>query len=108
MGREARAHGSNMIGAPCINLLRHPPWGRAQEGYGEDPRHLGEIGAALVRGIQHHAMACPKHFALNSMETGRFKVDATADPRTMHEVYLPHFKRVVDEGAASIMSAYTA
>jgi beta-glucosidase len=30
MGREARALGSNMIGAPCINLARHPAWGRAQ------------------------------------------------------------------------------
>jgi beta-glucosidase len=108
MGREARAHGSNMIGAPCINLLRHPAWGRAQEGYGEDSYHLGEMGAALVRGIQHHVMACPKHFALNSMENGRFKVDVTADARTLHEVYLPHFKRVVDEGAASLMSAYNS
>ena len=108
MGREARAHGSNMIGAPCINLLRHPAWGRAQEGYGEDSFHLGEMGAALVRGIQHHVMACPKHFALNSMENGRFKVDVTADARTLHEVYLPHFKRVVDEGAASLMSAYNS
>jgi beta-glucosidase len=34
MGREARAHGANMIGGPCINLLRHPAWGRAQEAYG--------------------------------------------------------------------------
>jgi beta-glucosidase len=102
MGMEARALGANMIGAPCINLLRHPAWGRAQEGYGEDSYHLGEMGAALVRGIQHHIMACPKHFALNSMENGRFKVDVTADARTMHEVYLPHFKRVVDEGKAVI------
>ena len=108
MGKEARALGANIIGAPCINLLRHPAWGRAQEGYGEDSYLLGEMGAALVRGIQHHIMACPKHFALNSMENGRFKVDVTADARTMHEVYLPHFKRVVDEGAASIMSSYNS
>ena len=66
------------------------------------------MGAALVRGMQRHVMACPKHFALNSMENGRFKVDVTADARTMHEVYLPHFKRVVDEGAASVMSAYNS
>jgi beta-glucosidase len=108
MGREARAHGANMIGAPCINLLRHPAWGRAQEGYGEDSHHLSEMGAALVHGIQRHVMACPKHFALNSMENARFKVDVTADARTLHEVYLPHFKRVVDEGAASVMSAYNS
>jgi beta-glucosidase len=76
--------------------------------YGEDSFHLGEMGAALVRGIQHDVMACPKHFALNSMENGRFKVDVTADESTLHEVYLPHFKRGVDEGAASLMSATTA
>jgi beta-glucosidase len=107
-GREARAHGSNMIGAPCINLMRHPAWGRAQEGYGEDSYHLGEMGAAFVRGIQRHVMACPKHFALNSMENGRFRVNVTADQRTLHEVYLPHFKRVVDEGTASLMSSYNS
>ena len=37
----------------------------AQEGYGEDAHHLGEIGEALIRVIQHHMMACPRHFALN-------------------------------------------
>ena len=108
MGREARAHGANMIGAPCINLLRHPAWGRAQEGYGEDTHHLGEMGAALTRGIQQHVMSCAKHFALNSMENARFTVDVQADERALHEVYLPHFKRVVDEGVASLMSAYNS
>ena len=53
-------------------------------------------------------MACAKHFALNSMENARFKVDVTIDPRALHEVYLPHFKRVVDEGVASVMSAYNS
>jgi beta-glucosidase len=108
MGREARAHGSNIIGGPCINVMRHPAWGRAQEGYGEDTYHLGEMGAALVRGIQRHVMACPKHFALNTMENARFRVDVTADQRALHEVYLPQFKRVIDDGAASIMSSYNS
>jgi beta-glucosidase len=87
---------------------RHPAWGRAQESYGEDSYHVGEIGAALMRGIQRHVMACPKHFARNSMANARCKVDVTADARTMHAVYLPHFKRVVDEGAASIMGSYNS
>jgi beta-glucosidase len=108
MGREARAYGANMIGAPCINLLRHPAWGRAQESYGEDSYLLGEMGSALTRGIQHHVMSCVKHFALNSMENARFKVNVTADDRTLYEVYLPHFKRVVDAGVASVMSSYNS
>jgi beta-glucosidase len=108
IGRELRAMGGNFFGGVCINLLRHPAWGRAQETYGEDPIHLGEFGAALVRGVQKHVMACAKHYALNSMENARFSVDVTIAPRPLHEIYLRHFKRAVEAGVASIMSAYNS
>ena len=108
IGRELRALGGTLFGGVCINLLRHPAWGRAQETYGEDPYHLGEMGAALTRGVQQHAMACAKHYALNSMENARFTVDVTIKPRALHEIYLAHFKRVVDEGVAAVMSAYNS
>jgi beta-glucosidase len=108
IGRELRAMGGNFFGGVCINLLRHPAWGRAQETYGEDPIHLGEFGAALVRGVQKHVMACAKHYALNSMENARYSVDVTIAPRPLHEIYLRHFKRAVEEGVASIMSAYNS
>ncbi len=107
IGRELRAHGSNLFGGVCINLLRHPAWGRAQETYGEDPFLLGEMGAALTRGVQHHnVVATPKHFAANSMENARFTVDVEIDERALREVYLPHFKRCIDAGAGAVMSAY--
>lgn len=107
MGVEARAQGCSLSGAVCFNLLRHPAWGRAQETYGEDTFHLGEMGAALANGIQtHNVAATVKHFALNSMENARFKVDVQIDERALHEVYLPHFKRAVDAGCATVMSAY--
>ncbi|MGM0404085.1 MAG: beta-glucosidase [Thermodesulfobacteriota bacterium] len=106
IGVEARSQGANFFGGVCINLLRHPAWGRAQETYGEDPHHLGELGAAMVRGAQRHVMACVKHYAANSMENARFTVDVRINERALREVYLPHFKRCVDEGAASVMSAY--
>ncbi|MBQ4603311.1 MAG: glycoside hydrolase family 3 C-terminal domain-containing protein, partial [Clostridia bacterium] len=89
------------------NLLRNPMWGRAQETYGEDPFLLGKMGAALTKAMQENGIiACPKHYALNSIEDLRFKVDAKADERTLHEVYLPHFKKCIDAGAMSIMGAY--
>lgn len=108
IGREVRALGGNFFGGVCINLPRHPAWGRAQETYGEDPYVLGELGAALTRGVQRHAMACVKHYALNSMENARFSVNVSISQRALHEVYLPHFKRVIDEGVASVMSAYNS
>ncbi len=106
IGRELRASGATLYGGVCVNLLRHPAWGRAQETYGEDPHHVGEMGAALTRGIQRHAMATVKHFAANSMENARFRVDVEVDDVALHEVYLPHFKRIIDEGVACVMSAY--
>ena len=106
IGVEARTLGANLFAGVCINLLRHPAWGRAQETYGEDTHLLGEMGAALVRGTQRHVMACVKHYACNSMENSRFWVDVRIDPADLRDLYLPHFKRCVDEGASAVMSAY--
>ena len=108
IGAEGRAQGANLFGGVCVNLLRHPGWGRAQESYGEDPIVLGEMGAAMTRGVRNELIACVKHFALNSMENARFRVDVTVDEQSLHEVYLPHFKRVIEEGAECVMSAYNS
>ncbi len=64
IGAELRANGATYTGAVCMNLLRHPAWGRAQETYGEDPHHVGVMASAFVAGLQRHVMACMKHFAL--------------------------------------------
>jgi beta-glucosidase len=108
MGREARFRGANYSGAVCVNLLRHPAWGRAQECYGEDPVLTGQMGAGLTRGLRRNVMACVKHFALNSIENSRFRVDVIVDEHALHEVYLPHFKTVVNAGADSVMSSYNS
>src|SRR4051794_13801580 len=108
IGAEIRAQGGNHFGGVCINLLRHPAWGRAQETYGEEPVLLGAMGTALSRGAQRHVMACVKHFACNSMENARFTVDVRVDEPALHEVYLPHFRQVVESGVASVMSAYNS
>ncbi|MEO1436791.1 MAG: glycoside hydrolase family 3 C-terminal domain-containing protein, partial [Bacteroidota bacterium] len=105
---EIRANGANYAATPCINLLRHPGWGRAQETYGEDPWLLGEFGVAAVQGIESKGvMACPKHFALNSLDNSRWVVNVDVDERALREVYLPHFKKTIQVGKpASLMSAY--
>ena len=106
IGYEGRAGGANFFGGVCINLLRHPSWGRSQETFGEDPYHLGRMGAAVVSGVQEHMMACAKHFAGNSIELMRLWVDVRIVERTLREIYLPHFKACVDAGVASVMNAY--
>ncbi|MBQ7117246.1 MAG: glycoside hydrolase family 3 C-terminal domain-containing protein [Clostridia bacterium] len=105
--KEASALDANLFAGVCINLLRNPMWGRAQETYGEDPYLLGRMGVALTKAMQDNGIiACPKHYALNSIEDLRFSANAIADERTLHEVYLPHFRKCIDAGAMSIMGAY--
>ncbi|KAJ3547434.1 hypothetical protein NM208_g1518 [Fusarium decemcellulare] len=108
IGRECKAQGANLFGGICVNLPRHPGWGRIQETYGEDPIILGKMGAAIAKGVQENVMACVKHMALNSMENARFKVDVQVDDDVYHEVYLPHFRHIVEEGIACVMSAYNS
>ncbi|MEB3263484.1 MAG: glycoside hydrolase family 3 C-terminal domain-containing protein [Synechococcus sp.] len=105
---EARSFGANWVAGVCVNLLRHPGWGRAQESYGEDPVHVGVMGAAMTRGLERHAIACVKHLALNSIDSSRFLVDVRADPRALHELFLPQFRDCVEAGALAVMSAYNS
>lgn len=108
MAREQRSAGADVILAPTINILRHPLWGRAQETYSEDVAHLGAMGVAFIEGVQSEGvLASAKHFAANSIEDTRHMVDVTVDERTLREIYLPHFRRAVQEAhVASVMSAY--
>lgn len=106
IAREGRSQGANWFAVVCVNLLRHPGWGRAQETYGEDPVHVGAMGAAMTRGVQRHGIACVKHLALNSIDRSRFVVDVQIEPRALHELYLPQFRACIAAGAGSVMSAY--
>lgn len=107
IGREVRAFGGNLFAGVCVNMPYNPGWGRSQETYGEETYQIGQMGAALVRGVQaEDVMACVKHYAFNNMENARFKCSVTCDQRTEQEVYLPHFRDCIEAGAASVMSAY--
>ncbi|WP_222706290.1 beta-glucosidase [Actinomyces ruminicola] len=108
IGQEVRASGGNFFGGVCINLPRHPAWGRVQETYSDQTVLLGAMGAALTRGVSPNAIACVKHFALNSMENARFDVDVRCAPEPLHEDFLPHFHDCVRAGAGALMCAYNA
>ena len=44
MGQEIRAQNGNLYGGLCLNLLRHPGWGRAQETFRRGPLPSGRDG----------------------------------------------------------------
>ena len=107
MAREATALGQDALLAPGVNVIRVPHCGRNFEYLSEDPVAAGDIGAALVSGIESEGVvATVKHFVANNQETHRTTVSAEVDERTLRELYLPPFRAAVDAGVGSVMTAY--
>lgn len=100
--------------APTIDLERDPRWGRAEEGYGEDPVLTGKMASAYIQGMQgddpkrHLRIAATlKHFYANNTEEGRGWKNSSVDPRNKYELYLEPFRRAIEDGGAeAVMTAY--
>lgn len=108
LAQEARRKGVQVVLAPTVNLHRGPRGGRHFEAYSEDPLLTGEIGAALVAGVQAGGVAAtPKHWVANDSETDRYTVDVRADERTLRELYLAPFEAIVRKARPwGLMAAY--
>jgi beta-glucosidase len=108
LAQEARRKGAHVVLAPTVNLHRSPRGGRHFEAYSEDPLLTGEIGAALVGGVQEGGVATTaKHWVANDSETERYTVDVQADQRTLRELYLAPFEAIVRKARPwGLMAAY--
>lgn len=96
LGDESRAAEIAVLLGPGVNMKRSPLCGRNFEYYSEDPFLAGELAAAFVEGVQSRGVGTSlKHYAANNQETDRRYVSAEIDERTLREIYLPAFERVV-------------
>ncbi|MET9408231.1 glycoside hydrolase family 3 C-terminal domain-containing protein [Streptomyces sp. NPDC002935] len=101
------------IWSPTVNLLRHPLWGRNEEGYAEDPALTSALATAYTRGLRgdHPAYwrTAPvlKHWLAHNNETSRDTSSSSVRPRVLHEYDLRAFRETVEAGAvAGVMPAY--
>ncbi|GLY07410.1 MULTISPECIES: glycoside hydrolase family 3 C-terminal domain-containing protein [Actinoplanes] len=108
LGDECRAQDVAVLLGPGVNLKRSPLGGRNFEYFSEDPILTGVLATEWVRGIQSRGVgASLKHFAVNSQETDRMRVSADIDERTLREMYLRAFQRVVTRAQPwTVMCAY--
>ena len=112
--QEASADGVRWTFSPMVDIARDPRWGRITEGAGEDPYLGSAMARAYVRGYQGKSLAaadsiasCVKHYVgYGAAEAGRDYNTTEISEHTLREYYLPPFYAALDEGSATIMSAF--
>ncbi|WP_234410555.1 beta-N-acetylhexosaminidase [Caldalkalibacillus mannanilyticus] len=110
-GQELRCLGINLNFAPCLDLFNNPlnPV-IGVRAYGEDPKLVGEMGCAAVKGYQESGVAATiKHFPGH----GDTQIDSHLDlPTIAHdvqhllEVELLPFRQVIQQGVDAVMTAH--
>ncbi|MBJ6368504.1 glycoside hydrolase family 3 N-terminal domain-containing protein [Snuella sedimenti] len=112
---EMRANGMHWSFTPNIDVLRDPRWGRTGETFGEDPYLVGNMGIATIKGLQSDdftgddsVITCAKHLIAGSSSINGLNASPTdVSKRTLFEIFLPPYRRAVQEANVfSIMAAH--
>ncbi len=108
IGKEGQSKNVSIILGPGANIKRSPLCGRNFEYFSEDPVLTGEMAAAWINGVQSQGVgASLKHYTAYNQEYERMTISAEIDERTLQEIYLSGFERVVKKAQPwTVMCAY--
>ncbi len=108
LATDFKAHNTDVILGPGVNIYRATLCGRNFEYFGEDPYLASETAKQYIIGVQSKGViATIKHFAANNMEWGRNYVNSNVDLRTLNEIYLATFRKAVKEAkVGAVMDSY--
>ncbi len=108
IGQEAKAEQVGIVLGPGMNIKRSPLCGRNFEYFSEDPYLAGQCARYFIDGVQKNGIGTSvKHFAVNSQETDRLRINAVVDERALREIYLSGFEEAIKKSQPyTVMCCY--
>lgn len=117
---EVRVTGMEWTFAPTVAVPQDLRWGRAYEGYSEDPALVASYTGAFVRGLQGepgspdflrppHVLATTKHFlADGGTHEGRDQGDARIPETTLRDVHAAGYPPAIEAGVQTVMASFSS
>lgn len=117
---ELRASGISWTFAPTLTVPQDGRWGRAYEGYSQNPALVAEYAAAVVGGLEgkpgtpsfldnHHVIATAKHFLGDGgTHDGKDQGDAQVSESTLRDIHGAGYPPAIKAGVQVVMVSFSS
>jgi len=117
---QVRTTGIDWTFAPTVTVPQDDRWGRAYEGYSEDPKLVASFAGEFVKGLQgdphspdflkgKYVISSTKHFlADGGTDQGRDQGDAKIPETTLRDVHNAGYVPAIENGVQTIMISFSS
>jgi len=117
---QVRTTGIEWTFAPTVTVPQDDRWGRAYEGYSEDPQLVASFAGEFVKGLQgdpaspeflkgKYVISSTKHFlADGGTENGRDQGDAKIPETTLRDIHNAGYVPAIEAGVQTIMISFSS
>lgn len=117
---ETRATGMEWTFAPTVAVPQDDRWGRAYEGYSEDPELVASYAGVFVEGLQgkpgtpeflddHHVMSSVKHYLGDGgTANGKDQGDTTVSEAELRDIHAAGYIPSIAAGAQAVMASFNS
>jgi len=117
---QVRTTGIEWTFAPTVTVPQDDRWGRAYEGYSEDPKLVASYAGVFVKGLQGdpaspdflkgaHVISSTKHYlADGGTENGRDQGDSKATETELRDIHNAGYVPAIEAGVQTIMISFSS
>jgi beta-glucosidase len=117
---QVRTTGIEWTFAPTVTVPQDDRWGRAYEGYSEDPKLVASYAGEFVKGLQgdpaspdflkgKHVLSSTKHYlADGGTENGRDQGDSKATETELRDIHNAGYVPAIENGVQTIMISFSS